>query len=104
MVGNMSDTSKRTRAAALALVAGLTLAACDRGKEPSGQVVATVDGQEVTIRELRAELGNLSFATPAERKAGEQAALQAIVNRKLLAKASEDQKLDKSPEFALQKQ
>lgn len=74
-----------------------------QAKAPKGQVVATVNGEEITLNELNRELGGASSADPAQRKAMEQAALQAIVNRKLAAQAAKEQKLDKTQEFALLK-
>lgn len=83
------------------------LAACGGGgeaKKPSGQVVATVDGEEITSLELRSELEGVSFPDAKARKAAEQRALQMIIARKVFAKAATDQKLDKTPEFALQEE
>ena len=96
------------RRIALIPFACLALTACDLGKAkeakaPAGQVVATVDGEEITARELRAELQGMSFPSPQARKSAEQAALQSIIDRKLLAKAAEEAKLDETPDFALQK-
>jgi EpsD family peptidyl-prolyl cis-trans isomerase len=86
-------------------VALLTVAACHRAPAaPTGQVVATVGGQEITMREVQSELGGVSFADAKARQEGEKAALNAVVVRKLLAKAAADQGLDKSPEFAMVKQ
>jgi EpsD family peptidyl-prolyl cis-trans isomerase len=78
------------------------LAACGN-KQPSGQVVATIKGKEVTAAELRAELNG--FAAPNEqiRKAAEQQALNAILARKILAAAAEKAGVDKTPDFAVQK-
>lgn len=89
-------------------VACIALGACDmlkgEAKAPTGQVVATVDGDEITVAELRAELAGMNISDPQARKSAEQRALQMIVNRKILAKAAEEQKLDKTPEFAMQEQ
>ena len=91
-----------------AISAGLTLSGCDQikkltgGSKPTGQVVATVDGQEITSRELRAELGNFGSRDPEVMKAAQQQALQRIIMRKLLAAEARKQKLDKSADFALQ--
>lgn len=71
-------------------------------KAPKGQVVATVNGEEITITELNRELGGASPANPEERKAMEQAALQSIITRKVVAQAAKEQKLDKTPQFAQQ--
>lgn len=86
-------------------LACIALAACGgKGKEPTGQVAAVVDGDEITVAELRAELADAKITDPKARKAAEQQALQMIVNRKIIAKAAQEQKLDKTPEFALQEQ
>jgi EpsD family peptidyl-prolyl cis-trans isomerase len=73
-------------------------------KPPSGQVVAVVDGHEITVRELRAELSGVSLSDPRQMKAAEQKALELIVVRTLLADAALKQGLDKTPDFAIQKQ
>ncbi len=73
-------------------------------KAPTGQVVATVDGREITLRELNAEMGTASYPDPKTRKAAEQVALRNIVARTVLANAARAQGLDKTPDFALQKQ
>ena len=94
------------RSGGLIAVAGLAamLSACGGGGgTPTGQVVATVDGQEITANELRMELGGAKAPNPEAQKELERRALQSIVNRKLLAKAAADQKLDQAPEFAMQK-
>jgi len=73
-------------------------------KAPTGQVVATVDGREITLRELNAEMGTAAYPDPKTRKAAEQTALRNIVARTVLANAAREQGLDKTPDFALQKQ
>ncbi|WP_337188879.1 hypothetical protein [Phenylobacterium sp.] len=99
----------RTLVVAGAVCATLTLSGCEQvrgliggGGEPKGQVVATVDGEEITALELRAELGNFSARDPAVIKAAQQQALQRIILRKLLAKAARDEKLDKSSDYTIQ--
>lgn len=86
----------------------VTLTACGLGggggKKPTGQVVATVDGEEITSLELRNELDGMTFPDAKARKVAEQRALQMIITRKVLAKAAKEQKLDKTPEFALRLQ
>ena len=84
----------------------LTLTACDRGaKAPEGQVVATVDGQEVTIHELNAEVSGLgSRASGAPAKLVESVALQRVIERKMLAAEASKLKLDKNPQFLLAKE
>ena len=94
----------KLRYIALAGVAAASLALGGCGdKQPKGQVVATVDGDEITAIELKNEMGGFQTTDPKIRKAAEQQALQGIVARKVLAKAAEKAKIDKSPEFATQK-
>ena len=81
-------------------VAFAAAAACGKGVEPSGQVVATVDGREITAQQLRVELGGFTSSDPKQRRAAEQAALQQIVVRTALAEAAKKHKIDKTPEFA----
>lgn len=88
--------------------AALALSGCDQvkklagGGKPSGQVVATVDGEEITSLQLRAEMGNFGSRDPNIMKAAQQQALQRIILRKLLAKEAREMKLDKGSEFTLQ--
>ncbi len=94
---------------ALAPVLCVALGACHipgmgGGAKPTGQVVATVNGKEVTLLELRQELSGVTFSNPESRKAGEQAALQQILSRRILSAAAHDQGIDKTPEFAVEKQ
>jgi EpsD family peptidyl-prolyl cis-trans isomerase len=85
--------------AALAVTAALTLAACGNAK-PTGQVVAKVGKEEITALDLQAELGGYKAPNPQARKAAEQAALQRIIQRKVLAQAAHEQKIDRTPEYA----
>ena len=57
-------------------------------KAPVGQVVATVDGQEITVRGLNAELGGFATADPNVRAAAASATLRAIISRTILANAA----------------
>ena len=91
----------------VALGAALFIAGC--GKEngaaemlEKGQVVATVDGKDVTIHELNAELMGVALPSGDQRKAVEQAALQQIINRRILADIARERGLDKTPTYILQ--
>lgn len=86
---------------------GLLLAACDGAPTndlPAGQTIARVDGKDVTIHELNAELKGVPLPSGEARKAVEQQALQKIIDRRILAALARDRKLDKSPDFVLLKQ
>lgn len=91
--------------AAVALAVILPLSGCGgSSKAPTGQVAARVNGKEVTIQEVQAELNGFNAPDAKTCKLAEQRALQNIVARKLLAKAAEDAGVAKTPDFALQKQ
>lgn len=86
---------------ALTLALSLALAACGGGGEPKGQVLATVDGEEITATDLRAELNGATAGSPEQQKMMERMALQNIVNRTILAQAAKKEGLDKTPEYAV---
>src|SRR3546814_12782859 len=88
------------------MATALSLAACDGKPEksvPVGQVIASVDGMEITQRDLVAEM---DMSGPAEEnpERAREAALQQSVVRKLLAKEARTRELDASPDFGLLRQ
>ncbi|WP_293907914.1 SurA N-terminal domain-containing protein [Phenylobacterium sp.] len=97
----------RSFAIAAGLGATVMLSGCDKiksltGGKPEGQVAATVNGEEITALEVRAELGGFGSRDPEVMKAAQQQALQRIILRRLLAQEARKQKLDKSPDFTIQ--
>ena len=88
---------------AAAMASLLVLAGCSSDAEPTGQVVATVDGVEITQTELNAELGGMKGRNAAEQDALQRAALQNIINRTLLTQAATEQKLEQTPDGVLTK-
>ena len=70
---------------------------------PTGQVVARVGGEDVTVGELNAELAELRIPKGVERDQLERQATKAIVERKLLADEARNRKLHESPAYLLQK-
>jgi peptidyl-prolyl cis-trans isomerase C len=87
-------------------MACLALAGCQpSAKAPTGQVAATVNGQEITQKQIDTELAGTQLGgDPHALEAARRQALQSIIARKLLAKAARDQGLDKTPEFAVREQ
>lgn len=82
------------------LVGALPLSGCGN-KAPTGQVVALVDGEEVTRRDLATE--------PMERQIGgsdgpQSALLQGVIDRKLAAAEARRLDLDRTPEYVAQAQ
>ena len=93
---------------ALAGTGILALSACgNSGKPPEGQVVATVNGKDVTIHELNAEIGlipNQAGGGDALRKLIESVALARVIERKMLVQEATKRKLDQNPQFLLARQ
>ncbi|GAA0743711.1 peptidyl-prolyl cis-trans isomerase, EpsD family [Sphingomonas sp. ABOLD] len=87
-----------------AAAAALAVSGCGSkdGKLDKGQVVASVDGDEITIFELNAEVQAAPTPAGTDRKLAEQLALQRIIERKILSKIAREQKLDKTPAFLIQ--
>jgi EpsD family peptidyl-prolyl cis-trans isomerase len=86
-------------AVAMAAIACVGLASCGES-QPKGQVVAKVGKDEVTVLDLQAALAGFKAPDAKTRKAAEQQALNAIVQRKIIAQAAHKQKIDKTPEYA----
>jgi peptidyl-prolyl cis-trans isomerase C len=92
---------------AVSIALALSLVACG-GKEDAalekGQVLATVNGTDITVNELNAELLGVPLPGPGEqRKAMEQQALQGLVDRTILADIAREKAIDKSPTYISQK-
>ncbi len=91
----------------IAALMGLSLlamtAACDKNgaKAPTGQVVATVNGTDITVRELNAELAQTQAPPETPRKTVESVVLARVIERKMLADAARARKLDQNPNFLL---
>ena len=96
----MAATKRVGLIGGVALLALLT--ACnDKNKAPTGQVVATVNGEDITVHELNGELQQLRAPADAPKKQVEQFALQRVVERKMLADVARKRGLDKNPQFLL---
>lgn len=94
---------KRQGRLALMALACIAVAGCGKKDEkPTGQVVATVRGEEITAIDLRNELGNFAAPDARTRKMAEQQALNQIIARKLLAAAADKAGVAKTPEYAQQ--
>jgi EpsD family peptidyl-prolyl cis-trans isomerase len=82
-----------TGAGALLLLVG----GCE--KKVGGQVVAVVNGEEVTQQEVNAELQAANIPATADKKAVMAQVVQQIVDRKLLVQKAKAEGLDKSPNY-----
>ncbi|WP_097063161.1 hypothetical protein [Sphingomonas guangdongensis] len=91
-------------AALAATLGSAVLTGCDR--KPVGQVVATVNGEEVTRRELVSEVNAIGGGNLNEEqlKAAQPALVQGLVDRKLLVQEAKRSNLDKNPQFLAEQQ
>ncbi len=83
----------------------LALVACHGSGDksaPTGQVVARVAGEDVTVGELNAELVGARLSPDTDRGRIERMAVQSIVERKLLANEAKTLKLNENPAYLLQ--
>lgn len=85
----------------LAAAALVALAGCDGG-EVSGQVIAVVNGEEITIPELNTEARARGLVIGSDRALRDRV-LQDLIDRKLLARAALDRQLDRTPDHLLAK-
>jgi peptidyl-prolyl cis-trans isomerase C len=76
-------------------VLALTAAGCKGGQQPAGQVVATVNGKEITAQDLMAE----ARAAGVRGHADPRPLLQRVIARVLLAQYAHDKKLDAYPGY-----
>lgn len=77
----------------------ILLAGCD--KKPEGQVAAVVNGDEITLQEINTEIGNANIPAGTDPKEVQKAALQRIVERRLLAQSAKEDGLDNTPEYLI---
>lgn len=85
----------------VALAAAL-LATTGCGKKATGQVVAVVNGEEITLDELNSELSGVNLPPNADKKLAMRQLLQQVIDRRLLAQSAKEQGLDKDPAFITQ--
>lgn len=81
------------------LLLGLTLSGCN--PVPSGQVAASVDGVEITRREVLLELEASPAPTGTSPQQAERLALEKLIDRKLLLSGARDMLIDRSPDFQI---
>ena len=82
------------------MAASLLVSGCH--KEPKGQVVAIVNGDEISMQELNAELQGVRIPDAADRTKLRKQVLQRLIDRKLIVQKAREQGLDKTPDFVAQ--
>ena len=83
----------------LALAASMVVASCTES-EPGGQVIAVVNGDEITVPELNAEARARGLVIGSDRGVRD-ALIRDLVERKLLVHEALARKLDRTPEHLL---
>ena len=68
-------------------------------KKAQGQTVAVVNNEEITAGDLNAELSNENNVSNSDSKQARSAALQKLIDRKLIVQQARSDGLDKSPEY-----
>lgn len=96
------DWEVKVKAALLGgtLAAALLVSGCH--KEPKGQILAIVNGEEISLQELNAELQGARIPDTANRDQLRKQILQRLIDRKLIVQKAREQGLDKTPEFVTQ--
>jgi EpsD family peptidyl-prolyl cis-trans isomerase len=78
----------------------LALSGC--GKKAEGQVVAVVNGEEITLNELNGEIAELNIPANVDKTRVRAEVLQRMVERRLLAQSAKDAGLDRDPTYVSQ--
>lgn len=107
--GGHSLQPRRTATARGLMLLGATailLAACgDKGgpnaDKPTGQVVARLNGEDITALEVNAELQGTQIPPNMPRREAEKQALTNIIERRMLMQAAKNRKLNEKPQFQL---
>ena len=79
----------------------ILLAGCEKTAE--GQVAAVVNGEEITLREVDMEMEMQKVSKGIAESTARQAALQRIVQRRLLAQAARSDGIDQSPDYLIRR-
>lgn len=90
---------KMRRVSILLALTTLSLATAGCQKKAEGQVVAVVNGEEITLNELNNELGDLNLPPNVDKEKVRNLVLKRIVDRRLLVQAAKQAGLDRDPQF-----
>jgi EpsD family peptidyl-prolyl cis-trans isomerase len=89
--------NRSIRISALLLVF-LALGACNKdGASPAGQVVAKVNGDEITIHQVNAAMARLGKLDEARAKEASKQVLNSLIDQQLLIKKAAETKLERDP-------
>ena len=89
----------RTALLLAAAAAGLTACGSKEEGGKKGQVVATVNGEELTIHQLNARLQNLQLPPGVDPKAVQKQALDTLIDEEILVQKAKKANLDRDPQI-----
>jgi len=90
------------RSVSLVALTSLSLALSGCQKKAEGQVVAIVNGEEITLSELNAEIADLNVPESADKNLIRSRVLQRMVDRRLLVQDAKEAGLDRDPAYLTQ--
>jgi peptidyl-prolyl cis-trans isomerase C len=88
---------RRMTCGVLMVVAVAGLAACGSKDKKTGQALARVDGQEITVLQFNDELGRVRVQ-PGQQEAANKQLLDSLIDRQLILAEAMRNKVDRSPE------
>jgi EpsD family peptidyl-prolyl cis-trans isomerase len=92
----------KVKAALLGGIVAAALLVTGCHKEPKGQILAIVNGEEISLQELNAELQGARIPDSVDRNALRKQVLQRLIDRKLIVQKAREQGLDKTPDYIAQ--
>jgi EpsD family peptidyl-prolyl cis-trans isomerase len=81
----------------MAMAAALVLGGCER--TATGQVVAVVNGEEITLSDLNSEIKASAASASGAPEAIREAALQRLIDRKVLVQEARKRGIEKQPDY-----
>lgn len=79
------------------LALSLALSGCE--KKATGQVAAVVNGDEITLQEVNAELGNANIPDAAQKERARGLVVQRLIDKRLLEQQAKAAGIDRDPDF-----
>lgn len=88
---------RRVLSAGLLVLAAAVLSACgEKAEKKSGQALASVNGEEITVLQLNEELARVN-PQMAQQEAARKQLLEALIDRQLLQSEATKEKIDRDP-------
>ena len=92
----------RTISARVAAILSPAMLLISCGSAPTGQVVAVVNGEEITLQELNAQISKMNLPAGSDGKQVRQQVIQQLIEQRLIAGAAKEEGLDREPTYIVQ--